>query len=168
MHSAIFGGRDRGMNAGWMGTGWRAAKELGRSDIAGKTGTTNEAKDAWFSGFNSKLVATSWVGFDDHRRKLGRSIAGNEFGASAAQPIWIDFMKVAMAGMPESPIPQPQDVVTVRIDNFSGLMSSREDGSSRSEFFQRGTEPTLANPGNNTLFGEGEPATPGTSTEDIF
>ena len=168
MHSAIFGGRDRGMNAGWMGTGWRAAKELGRSDIAGKTGTTNEAKDAWFSGFNSKLVATSWVGFDDHRRKLGRSIAGNEFGASAAQPIWIDFMKVAMAGMPESPIPQPQDVVTVRIDNFSGLMSSREDGSSRSEFFQRGTEPTLANPGNSTLFGEGEPATPGTSTEDIF
>ena len=168
MHSAIFGGRDRGMNAGWMGTGWRAAKELGRSDIAGKTGTTNEAKDAWFSGFNGKLVATSWVGFDDHRRKLGRSIAGNEFGASAAQPIWIDFMKVAMAGMPESPIPQPQDVVTVRIDNFSGLMSSRDDGSSRTEFFQRGTEPTQANPGNSTLFGEGEPATPGTSTEDIF
>ena len=168
LHSAIFGGKDRGMNAGWMGTGWRAAKALGRHDIAGKTGTTNEAKDAWFSGFNSQVVATAWVGFDDHRRKLGRSIAGNEYGASAAQPIWIDFMKVALAGMPESPIPQPADVTTVRIDNISGLISSREDGSSRSEFFQRGQEPTQSDPGNATLFGEGEPATPGTSTEDIF
>jgi len=114
------------------------------------------------------VVATAWVGFDDHRRKLGRSIAGNEYGASAAQPIWIDFMKVALAGMPESPIPQPADVTTVRIDNISGLISSREDGSSRSEFFQRGQEPTQSDPGNATLFGEGESATPGTSTEDIF
>lgn len=62
MHSAIFGGRDRGMNGTWLGTGWRAAKELGRRDISGKTGTTNEAKDVRFSGFNGKLVATAWVG----------------------------------------------------------------------------------------------------------
>ena len=168
MHSAIFGGKDRGMQGSWLGTGWRAAKELGRQDISGKTGTTNEAKDAWFSGFNSKLVATTWVGFDDHRRKLGRSIAGNEYGASAAQPIWIEFMKVALAGTPEAPVPQPDDVVGVRIDNVSGMLSSNESGNSRVEFFQKGSEPTLANPGNDTLFGEGGSTEPGTSTDDIF
>lgn len=168
LHSVIYGGRDRGINAGWLGTGWRAAKELGRKDLYGKTGTTNEAKDAWFSGFNNQIVATAWVGFDDQRRKLGRTIVGNEYGASAAQPIWIDFMKVAMAGMPDSPIPQPADVVSVRIDNQSGLLSTREDSSSRFEFFQKGSEPSLANPGNTTLFGEGQPVSPGTSTEDIF
>ncbi len=170
MHSAIFGGHDRGMNGSWLGTGWRAAKELNRQDIAGKTGTTNEAKDAWFSGFNNKIVATAWVGFDDHRRKLGRSIAGNEYGASAAQPIWINFMKVALNGVPESPVPQPQDVVSVRIDNTTGLLSSEGAPNSRNEFFQVGTEPTHATP-SNSLFGEGAPATPdqqGTSTDDIF
>ena len=88
LHSAIYGGSDRGLG-NWMGTGWRAAKELKRKDLAGKTGTTNEAKDAWFSGFAPTVVATAWVGFDDHRRALGRSVAGTEFGASAAQPIVI-------------------------------------------------------------------------------
>ena len=67
LHSAIYGGADRGLG-GWMGTGWRAAKELKRSDLAGETGTTNEAKDAWFSGFTPNVVATAWIGFDDHRR----------------------------------------------------------------------------------------------------
>ena len=148
----------------------RAAKELGRRDISGKTGTTNEAKDAWFSGFNGKLVATAWVGFDDHRRKLGRSIAGNEYGASAAQPIWIDFMKVALQGMPESPVAQPEDEVTVRIDSASGMLSGQFDNNGRVEFFQKGSEPTQANPGNATLFGEGPSAATGTgtSTDDIF
>lgn len=170
MHSAIFGGRDRGMNGTWLGTGWRAAKELGRQDISGKTGTTNEAKDAWFSGFNGKLVATAWVGFDDHRRKLGRSIAGNEFGASAAQPIWIDFMKVALQGMPENPVAPPEDIVTTRIDSASGMLSGQFDNNGRVEFFQKGSEPTQANPGNATLFGEGPSAATGTgtSTDDIF
>ncbi|MFC3914768.1 penicillin-binding protein 1A [Pseudaeromonas sharmana] len=168
MHSAIFGGKDRGMQGSWLGTGWRAARELKRQDIAGKTGTTNEAKDAWFSGFNSKLVATTWVGFDDHRRKLGRSIAGNEYGASAAQPIWIEFMKIALANTPEAPVPRPDDVVEVRIDNVSGMLSTPEDSNSRVEYFQKGSEPTLANPGNDTLFGEGGSSEPGTSTDDIF
>ena len=167
MHTAIFGGRDRGMGATWLGTGWRAAKELGRQDIAGKTGTTNEAKDAWFSGFNSKVVATAWVGFDDHRRKLGRSIAGNEYGASAAQPIWIDFMKVAMKGMPESPVSQPEDVVSLPVNGTTSL-GDTTISSVRNEFFAKGTEPSATNPVNNTLFGEGEPVSSGTSTEDIF
>ena len=114
LHSAIYGGSDRGLGP-WMGTGWRAARELKRQDLAGKTGTTNEAKDAWFSGFTPKIVATAWVGFDDHRRKLGRSIEGNEFGASAAQPIWIEFMKTALKGLPDRPFTPPEDVVAVRI-----------------------------------------------------
>lgn len=167
LHTAIFGGRDRGMGGTWLGTGWRAAKELGRQDIAGKTGTTNEAKDAWFSGFNSKIVATAWVGFDDHRRKLGRSIAGNEYGASAAQPIWIDFMKVAMKGIPESPVSQPADVVTLPVNGTTSL-GDTTIANTRMEFFAKGTEPSATNPVNNTLFGEGEPVSAGTTTEDIF
>ena len=77
-------------------------------------------------------------------------------------------MKVALAGTPEAPVPQPDDVVGVRIDNVSGMLSSNESGNSRVEFFQKGSEPTLANPGNDTLFGEGGSTEPGTSTDDIF
>ncbi len=167
LHSAIYGGSDRGLGP-WQGTGWRAARELRRQDLAGKTGTTNEAKDAWFSGFTPKLVATAWVGFDDHRRKLGRSIEGNEFGASAAQPIWIEFMKTALAGLPDRPFSPPEEVIAVRVDNQTGLLSQQDNGSSRMEFFQKGAEPTsLAPVGGGVLFGDGSPGD-GTSTDDIF
>jgi len=77
------------------GTG-KKAMVLGRNDLAGKTGTTNEQRDAWFSGYNSELVTSVWVGFDTHE-PLGRY----EVGGKAALPIWIDYMRVALQGVPD-------------------------------------------------------------------
>ncbi len=96
------------------GTG-RRAQALGRSDIAGKTGTTNEQKDTWFAGFNHEIATTAWVGFDQPA-PLGR----REFGASTALPIWIDYMKVALEGTPPATMPRPNGIVNVRIDPETG------------------------------------------------
>ncbi|WP_024871406.1 penicillin-binding protein 1A [Tolumonas lignilytica] len=158
LHSAIYGGADRGLGH-WMGTGWRAAKELKRNDLHGKTGTTNEAKDAWFSGFTPNIVATAWVGFDDHRRALGRSISGNEFGASAAQPIWIEYMKTALNGIPDRIGTTPDDVVSMRVNNYSGLATNGTAGS-REEFFEKGTEPASSNQQESVLFDDGNTKLP--------
>ena len=97
------------------GTG-KKAKVLKRNDLGGKTGTTNGPRDAWFSGYSSHLVATAWVGFDDNST-LGR----NEYGGSAALPIWIDFMAQALADKPEVNIPQPSGIVRVKIDPKTGF-----------------------------------------------
>lgn len=97
------------------GTG-RRAMQLGRDDLAGKTGTTNDLRDAWFSGFNPSLVATTWVGFDDHVRALGR----RETGARAALPMWIAFMGKALDGTPGMVLEQPEGLVTIRIDPETG------------------------------------------------
>ena len=95
------------------GTG-RRARALERKDIAGKTGTTNGPRDAWFSGFNASLVTTTWVGFDDYSL-LGR----REFGGTAALPIWIDFMREALE--PEQALaPMPEGVARLRIDKETG------------------------------------------------
>jgi penicillin-binding protein 1A len=91
------------------GTGQRA-RALGRDDIAGKTGTTNDGRDAWFSGFTPDLVATAWVGFDQER-PLGR----DEEGARTALPMWIYFMREALAGVPQHRLPMPDGVVTARV-----------------------------------------------------
>ncbi|XGA80757.1 penicillin-binding protein 1A [Halomonas sp. CH40] len=91
----------------------RAALSLERSDIVGKTGTTNDQRDAWFAGFNSDLVATVWVGKDNNE-----SIA--EYGSNAALPIWISFMRDALEGQPEAWPEQPETVVSVRIDPDTG------------------------------------------------
>jgi penicillin-binding protein 1A len=91
------------------GTGQRA-RSLGRDDIAGKTGTTQESRDAWFSGFNSDLVATAWVGFDQER-----PLGPDEEGARTALPMWIYFMREALAGTPQHRLPMPDGVVTARI-----------------------------------------------------
>ncbi|WP_417532113.1 penicillin-binding protein 1A [Marinobacter lipolyticus] len=96
------------------GTG-RRALTLGRSDLAGKTGTTNEQRDTWFSGFNHDIATTTWVGFDQPA-PLGR----REFGASTALPIWIDYMEVALEGTPASHMPRPNGIVNVRIDPETG------------------------------------------------
>lgn len=93
----------------------RAARALGREDIAGKTGTTNDQQDAWFSGFNGDLVTTVWVGFDE-RGTLGRY----ETGGRAALPIWMDFMGEALADRPPSQWPRPDGLVTVKIDPETG------------------------------------------------
>ena len=96
------------------GTG-RRALALNRSDIAGKTGTTNEQKDTWFAGFNHDIATTVWVGFDQPS-PLGRG----EYGASTALPIWVDYMKVALAGQPAATMPRPNGIVNIRINPETG------------------------------------------------
>ncbi len=96
------------------GTG-RRARALERDDIGGKTGTTNGPRDAWFSGYSPHLVTTVWVGFDENL-VLGR----NEYGGSAALPIWIDFMGEALQGKPEIRRPQPPGIVTVKVHPETG------------------------------------------------
>ena len=105
------------------GTG-RRALALGRDDIAGKTGTTNEQKDTWFAGFNHEVATTTWVGFDQPA-PLGR----REFGASTALPIWLDYMEVALEGAPSSFMPRPNGIVNIRINPETGQRARPgEDG----------------------------------------
>ncbi len=115
------------------GTG-RAARVLKRSDIAGKTGTTNKQIDAWFSGYNGDIVATSWVGFDQPRSLY-------EYGAQAALPMWIAFMKVALNATPLATLPQPPDIVTMRIDRKTGLPTDASDKDSTFEIFRAQNAP---------------------------
>lgn len=131
---------------GWMGTGWRAMRDLKRHDIGGKTGTTNSSKDARFSGYGPGIATSVWIGFDDHRRDLGRTtvsgalkdqISGGEGGAKSAQPAWDDFMKSALTGIPEQPLPPPPDIVSVVIDRATGKLATGS-GNSRSEYFIEG------------------------------
>jgi penicillin-binding protein 1A len=88
------------------GTGAAATRELGRTDIAGKTGTTSDAVDGWFSGYGGNVVAVAWMGYDDPK-----SLGGREFGATLALPIWIDYMRVALAKRPQEERPQPEGIV---------------------------------------------------------
>ena len=134
---------------GWQGTGWRAARDLKRNDIGGKTGTTNSSRDAWFSGYGPETVTSVWIGFDDARRNLGRSsasgaikdqISGYEGGAKSAQPAWDDYMKVALDGIPEQPLTPPEGVVTVNIDRRTGKLANGS-GNTRQEYFIDGTQP---------------------------
>ncbi|MBI6547805.1 peptidoglycan glycosyltransferase/peptidoglycan DD-transpeptidase MrcA [Xenorhabdus lircayensis] len=127
---------------GWMGTGWRAARDLKRRDIGGKTGTTNSSKDAWFSGYGPDMVATVWIGFDEHSKSLGRTPAlKGEGGAKTAQPIWDDFMKSALEGVPEKMMVPPAGIVSVTIDRATGKLSNG-GGNTRKEYFVDGTQPT--------------------------
>jgi penicillin-binding protein 1A len=103
------------------GTG-RRAMALGRRDLSGKTGTTNDGVDVWFSGYNSRLAATAWVGFDSPR-PLG---AGEE-GSRTALPMWMDFMRVALEGMPESRLEAPDGLITVRISPDTGCLARPGD-----------------------------------------
>jgi penicillin-binding protein 1A len=104
------------------GTG-RRAKVLKRNDLAGKTGTTNGPRDAWFSGYNKDLVTTTWVGFDDY------SLMGKrEFGGTAALPIWIDFMRTALPPQ-NGEAEMPAGVVRLRIDRESGQRSDSQSTS---------------------------------------
>jgi len=109
------------------GTG-RRAKRLRRHDLAGKTGTTNDQVDAWFSGFNQDLVTVCWVGFDQVK-SLGRY----ETGARAALPMWMSYMATALKGVPERPLVRPKGLVTVRIDPRSGLLA---DSHQRNAIFE--------------------------------
>jgi len=150
LNSAIWGA-DWSAENPWQGTGWRA-RELDRRDVAGKTGTTNEGKDAWFSGFTRRLVTTSWIGFDDPSHNLGKSvynnnlgkdqITGTEAGAKSAQPAWINFMKVALTDIAPESFEPPAEIVSVRIDKVTGKLTTNTNKSSLFEYFQLGTVPT--------------------------
>ncbi|WP_340620014.1 peptidoglycan glycosyltransferase/peptidoglycan DD-transpeptidase MrcA [Xenorhabdus siamensis] len=127
---------------GWMGTGWRAARDLKRRDIGGKTGTTNSSKDAWFSGYGPDMVATVWIGFDEHSKSLGRTpTLKGEGGAKTAQPIWDDFMKMALEGVAEKVMEPPEGIVSVTIDRATGKLSNG-GANTRKEYFIEGTQPT--------------------------
>ena len=120
--------------------------------MGGKTGTTNEAKDAWFSGFTRRLVTTSWIGFDDPSRNLGKTvynnnlgrnqITGKEFGAKSAQPAWISFMNVALTDIENETFEAPAEIVSVRIDKATGKLSTNTNKTSLFEYFKLGTAPT--------------------------
>ncbi|MDB9904469.1 penicillin-binding protein 1A [Oceanospirillaceae bacterium] len=109
----------------------RKAKKLNRDDLAGKTGTTNDQKDAWFSGYVDAMVATAWVGFDQPTT-LGK----NEFGSTAALPIWIDFMDIALKDVPQTQRQQPDDMVTIKIDEATGELARPGDASAVEEIFR--------------------------------
>jgi penicillin-binding protein 1A len=112
----------------------QAANVLNRKDLAGKTGTTNDLRDAWFNGFNSDLVAITWVGFDQNR-PLGKG----ETGGHAALPMWIDYMRVVLDGVPEKPLVQPPGIVTAHINRDTGKPTTASDPNAMLEYFMEGT-----------------------------
>lgn len=109
----------------------RRALQLGRKDLAGKTGTTNDQRDAWFSGFNSEIVAIGWTGFDD-----GTPLGTKETGGRASLPLWIDFMRTALKDRPEIPLEQPEGLTTVRIDPKTGLLAAAKQKDAIFETFR--------------------------------
>ena len=112
------------------GTG-RRALSLGRTDLAGKTGTTNDQKDAWFNGFNPSLVAVSWVGFDNTK-----PLGNRETGGKAALPIWIDFMAEALKGTPNIELSQPNGIIGMLIDPDSGFKADPANPKAIIEYFR--------------------------------
>lgn len=130
LNTAIYG--EQGLS--WKGTSWRIAQSIKRSDIGGKTGTTNSAKVAWYAGFGANLVTTTYVGFDDNKRVLGKG----EAGAKTAMPAWVAYMKAALSDVPERQLDLPPNIIEKTIDSNSGLLS---EGGGRKEYFIVGTEP---------------------------
>ena len=111
------------------GTAMRA-KSLQRNDLAGKTGTTNNQVDAWFVGYNSNLVALTWVGFDQPQSL-------HEYGAQAALPMWIEFMKAALKNSPEQMLPQPDGILSMRVDPLTGALAKTDDPQGVFEYFMK-------------------------------
>jgi len=113
------------------------AMQLGRQDLAGKTGTTNENVDAWFCGFNASMVAIAWIGFDQPR-----TLGTNETGAVAALPIWMNFMAKVLKGVPEQPLTPPEGVLVARVNAETGLREP-DDRSGIVEYFYSEFPPKL-------------------------
>jgi len=121
------------------GTGWRA-KALSRP-VAGKTGTTNDLRDAWYIGFDPTLVTGVWVGYDDSRQ-MGKG----ETGSRAACPIWLYFMREVLKGKPIIPFQHPEGVVITKIDSKTGLLASPSSQKTCFQAFKKGTEPATYSP----------------------
>jgi len=118
------------------GTGQRA-RELGREDLAGKTGTTNEQRDAWFCGYNRALVASAWIGFDEVA-----PLGDRETGGQAALPMWMRYMGKVLEGVPEQRLEQPPGLVTVRIDPQTGLLADSDQSDAIFETFREDQVPS--------------------------
>lgn len=121
------------------GTG-RRALALGRTDLAGKTGTTNESKDAWFSGYNADYVTTVWSGFDQPET-LGR----REYGGTVALPIWMSFMGAALKDKPMHTLPQPEGILSLRVDPVSGRAATPSTPDAYFELFKAEDTPPSVN-----------------------
>ncbi|WP_426189009.1 penicillin-binding protein 1A [Pseudomonas sp. NFXW11] len=136
-----------------LGTG-RRALALGRPDLAGKTGTTNESKDAWFSGYNADYVTTVWTGFDQPE-SLGR----REYGGTVALPIWMNFMGAALKGRPPHTQPEPEGILSLRVDPVSGRAATPGTPNAYFELFKsEDTPPSVNELGNGVAPGSPLPA----------
>lgn len=112
------------------GTG-RRALVLGRKDLSGKTGTSNDRRDAWFGGFNADLATIVWVGYDDDL-----PLGPGEEGSRTALPIWIEFMRIALDGVPENQMPMPEGIVSVLIDRDTGCPARAGQDNTTFEVFR--------------------------------
>lgn len=127
------------------GTGVRAYRELGRNDLSGKTGTSNDRRDAWFGGFNADLVAIVWVGYDDDT-----PLGPREEGSRTALPVWIEFVRIAFDGVPENQMPMPEGIVSARIDLATGCPARMGQANTDFEVFREGNVPSCENLEDNT------------------
>ncbi len=118
----------------------RRALELKRPDIGGKTGTTNDFRDAWFSGYGGDVVTSVWVGFDQPK-DLGKADGKSESGAKAALPIWIDYMRFALQNNPENKANPPEGVISTFVNKETGQPTFAEDPDGYYEYFIAGTQP---------------------------
>lgn len=145
------------------GTG-RRAMTLGRRDLSGKTGTSNDQRDAWFGGFNADLTAVVWVGYDDDL-----PLGPGEEGSRTALPIWIEFMRIALKGVPEHQMAMPDGIESVRIDPATGCLARSGQQNTIFEYFREGHLPDCStaedpqdifnNAGGTDPVSEDEPAT---------
>lgn len=143
------------------GSGRPVSRAMNRQDLAGKTGTTNDAFDLWFSGFNADLIATVYVGYDQPQ-----SLGSQEQAATVSTPIWIDFMKAALEGMPERSMPQPDGLVTVRINSQTGLRAGPNEPGAIFETFREEDVPPYGDTSTQTTVTQ--PGAPRTESVPIF
>jgi penicillin-binding protein 1A len=149
------------------GTG-RRAMALGRTDLSGKTGTSNDRRDAWFGGFNADLATIVWVGYDDDL-----PLGPGEEGSRTALPIWIEFMRIALNGVPEHQMPMPEGIVSVLIDRKTGCPARAGQSNTTFEVFREEHVPVCeqledsADPFNNASGIDPEPE-PEEEVESIF
>jgi penicillin-binding protein 1A len=144
------------------GTGVRAGLALRRSDLSGKTGTTNEARDTWFNGFNRNIVATVWVGYD-----LERPLGEGEEGSRTAVPIWVSYMREALRAQPDHARPMPTGLVSERISAKTGAIARADEADTINETFFQDHLPAADNAVGNTIPVSG-PQQPGVSNEPLF
>jgi penicillin-binding protein 1A len=119
----------------------RRTTALGRDDLAGKTGTNGE-RDLWFNGFNGRIVASVWVGYDDER-----SLGESEQGGTAAVPIWMYYMREALRGVPSSTMPRPGGLIDMKVNALTGTLASPDDPEGVYETFMLENQPRMPEPG---------------------